>query len=68
MSKLRPWEILTSRITYEDKWLRMRTDTCKTGHGKVINDFHIIEAKDWVNIIALTDRGEVVCILSLIHI
>lgn len=67
MSKILPWEVTATRITYEDEWLRVRTDTCKTGAGKLIENFHIIEPKDWVNIIALTDGGEVVCIREYRH-
>lgn len=67
MTKLKPWKVLSSKITYEDNWLRVRTDACETGQGKIIEDFHIIEPSDWVNVIAITDGGNVVCIREYRH-
>ncbi|MEO1475411.1 MAG: NUDIX hydrolase [Pseudomonadota bacterium] len=67
MTELKPWRTLSSRITYEDQWLRLRADRCETSDGKVIDPFHIIDASDWVNVAALTDDGNVVLIREYRH-
>ncbi|MEI6440999.1 MAG: NUDIX hydrolase [Alphaproteobacteria bacterium] len=54
----RPWTVLTSKITYADRWLRIRTDDVRTGRGDVIADFHILEYPDWINVIAVQDDGQ----------
>ena len=51
---LKPWRVLASAITYEDRWLRVRSDDCVTASGTRINPYHVIEYADWVNVVALT--------------
>ncbi|MEM6410861.1 MAG: NUDIX hydrolase [Pseudomonadota bacterium] len=67
MSKLKPWRTLSSSITYEDKWLTLRADRCETAGGKIIDPFHVIDAPDWVNVVALTETGDVVLIREYRH-
>ena len=55
---MKPWKILSSRQTYKDKWLGVRTDTVELANGAVIPDFHIIEYKEWAAILAFTEDGE----------
>lgn len=67
MSRLEPWRILKSRQTYKDQWLSVRSDTCQRADGHIIDPFHIIEAREWINITALTDEGNVVLIREYRH-
>ena len=67
MSGLKPWRVVASRITFQDQWLTLRSDTCETHDGRVIDPFHVIDARDWVNIVALTDAGDVVLIHEYRH-
>lgn len=54
---MQPWQVLGSSITYEDRWLRVRSDHCLTAEGVHIAPYHVIEYPDWVNVVALT-RGD----------
>ena len=65
--KLAPWLVTESRISYEDRWLRVRTDTCETQEGHVIGPWHIIERGPWVNVLALTSDKEVVLVREYRH-
>ncbi|MEO0882893.1 MAG: NUDIX hydrolase [Pseudomonadota bacterium] len=67
MTIIKPWQILSSSITYQDEWLTLRADRCKAPRGRIIDPFHIVEASDWVNVVALTDRGDVVLIREYRH-
>lgn len=64
---IKPWRILSSRETFKDRWLSIRSDRCQTADGKIIEPFHIIEADNWTNIVALTDDGDVVLIKEYRH-
>ncbi|MEM9938610.1 MAG: NUDIX hydrolase [Pseudomonadota bacterium] len=64
---IRPWKILSSHQTYRDKWLSIRSDRCETADGQIIEPFHVIEAKNWINVVALTDEGNVVLIEEYRH-
>ena len=64
---IKPWKVLSSKITFTDAWMTLRTDQCELGNGNVIDNYHVIDAKTWVNVIALTDDGEVVLIREYRH-
>lgn len=49
-----PWRVLSSVVTYRDKWITLRSDHCITPHGIEVAPFHVIEFPDWVNVVALT--------------
>jgi ADP-ribose pyrophosphatase len=57
---LKPWSVSDSKITYQDRWLTVRSDTCVRSDGLVISPYHVIEAHTWVCIVALTPDNRVV--------
>jgi 8-oxo-dGTP pyrophosphatase MutT (NUDIX family) len=61
------WKVLESRVTYEDRWLKLRTDRCETPSGKILQGFHVIELPDWINVIALDSELNVVLALEYRH-
>jgi len=63
-----PWRVVTSSITYEDRWLRIRSDHCLTPRGAHVNPYHVIEYPNWVNVVALTrDTLELVLVREYRH-
>lgn len=54
LDAVRPWKVVASSVTFEDRWLRVRSDHCLTPRGIEVNPFHVIEYPDWVNVVALT--------------
>ncbi|GHO97907.1 DNA mismatch repair protein MutT [Reticulibacter mediterranei] len=65
--KLAPWRVTGSRITYEDRWLKIRTDQCETQDGRVIGSWHVMEGSPWVNVLALTEDRQVVLVCEYRH-
>ncbi|WP_423142958.1 NUDIX hydrolase [Parablastomonas sp. CN1-191] len=63
----KPWRVLASRIVHADRWLRLRADTCETDEGARIDPYYVIEAGDWVQVVAVTDALEVVTIRLYRH-
>ncbi|OWV79047.1 DNA mismatch repair protein MutT [Rhizobium sp. R634] len=57
--ELKPWSVTASRITYEDRWIRLRSDDCLTADGTVIAPFHVLDYPDWINVIPLMPDGRV---------
>ena len=64
---LKPWVVEDSRITYADRWLKVRTDRCVSPSGPVIDPFHVLEYPAWVNVVALTPDGEIVLVRQYRH-
>ncbi|ANL83260.1 NUDIX hydrolase [Rhizobium phaseoli] len=57
--ELKPWSVTASRITYEDRWIRLRSDDCLTAAGTVVAPFHVLDYPDWINVIPLLPDGRV---------
>ena len=64
---MKPWKTLSSRQTFKDPWLSVRTDTVELTDGQVLNDYHVLEYKDWVSVLAFTEAGELVIIREYRH-
>lgn len=64
---MKPWKILSSRQTYKDKWLGVRTDTVELPNGQTISDFHVIEYKEWASVVAFREDGRLIIIREYRH-
>jgi 8-oxo-dGTP pyrophosphatase MutT (NUDIX family) len=62
-----PWTVTRSEITFEDPWLKVRSDRCVTGAGRVVEPFHVLEYPAWVNVVAITPRHEIVLVREYRH-
>lgn len=56
----KPWSVSDSKITYQDHWITLRSDSCVRSDGLVISPYHVIESGTWVCIVALTTDHKVV--------
>jgi 8-oxo-dGTP pyrophosphatase MutT (NUDIX family) len=63
----RHWKVLGSKITYEDRWFRLRTDRCETAQGRILEGFHVVEFPDWINVIGLDDELNVILVREYRH-
>ena len=64
---LQLWKVLESKVTYQDRWIRLRTDRCLTSRGAMIEGYHILEFHPWINVIALTADGQIVLVREYRH-
>jgi ADP-ribose pyrophosphatase len=62
-----PWTVTSSRITYEDPWLKIRSDRCVTHDGQVVEPYHVLEYPTWVTVVALTEDGQLVLVREYRH-
>jgi ADP-ribose pyrophosphatase len=51
---LQPWRVLSSTMTFADRWLKVRTDRCITAVGVEVSPYHVIVSSDWTAVAALT--------------
>ncbi|TMJ24814.1 MAG: NUDIX hydrolase [Alphaproteobacteria bacterium] len=58
--RIEPWRLLESIYSFSDRWLRLRSDTVRLPGGSTLTPYHVIEAADWVNVVAISAAG---CIL-----
>ncbi|HEX4303651.1 MAG TPA: NUDIX hydrolase [Rhizomicrobium sp.] len=63
----RPWTVLSSTVSFEDRWLKVRSDHCVTAAGAHVAPFHVLDYPDWVNVVPLTKDLRVVLIREYRH-
>lgn len=63
----KPWDILSSRRDRSYRIFQIRTDHARSPRTGRSHDFYILESRDWVNVIPLTNGGDVVLIHQFRH-
>jgi len=61
------WKVLTREYLARKPWYTVRVDRVELPNGTVIPEYWISEYAPWVNVVALTDRDEVVLIRQYRH-
>ena len=54
------WKVLSSEYLIRRPWLTARRDVAQLPDGRVNSEYYVLEYPDWVNIIALTEDGQMV--------
>lgn len=62
------WKLVASRYSFQDQWLKLRSDTVLLPDGQTLDPYHVIELPDWVNVIAITEAGNVVLVEQYRHV
>jgi 8-oxo-dGTP pyrophosphatase MutT (NUDIX family) len=62
-----PWKVRASRYSFRDRWLSVRSDSCTAADGTAIDPYHIVELPDWVNVVALTQKRDIVLVNEYRH-
>jgi len=64
---IEPWRLLDSIYAFSDRWLRLRSDTVRLPSGSTLTPYHVIEAADWVNVVAISDTGCIILVEQYRH-
>lgn len=61
------WLTLASRYVLDNRWLRVREDRCRTGHGTEVEAYYVIERNDFAMVVAITGDREAVLVRQYKH-
>ncbi len=64
---IEPWRLLSSIYAFSDRWLKLRSDTVRLPGGSTLTPYHVIEAADWVNVVAISEAGCIVLVEQYRH-
>jgi 8-oxo-dGTP pyrophosphatase MutT (NUDIX family) len=64
---LAPWQLLESTYAFRDRWLTVRSDTVRLPSGRTLSPYHVVEAADWVNVVAISEAGNVILVEQYRH-
>lgn len=67
MSAIKEWELLDSRVDRDFRVFRIGVNKALSPRTNRVSEFYTIETKDWVNVIPLTEQGDVVMIKQFRH-
>jgi ADP-ribose pyrophosphatase YjhB (NUDIX family) len=66
-NELKKWKTNSSKYLVNDRWLKLRADSCTTPEGHIIEPFYILEYSDWVNCFVVDDNHDVVMVKHYRH-
>ena len=55
-----PWKVLESEYLVRRPWLTVRRESLELPNGGTIPEYYVLEYPDWVNVIAITEDGNVI--------
>ena len=61
------WRTLSSRTILTDRWIDLRADECETENGNTIAPYYVLTYPDWVHVVALTERKELILVEQYRH-
>lgn len=61
------WTIDSSEYIVDDKFLKLRRDSCTTPQGGKVGSYYVLELADWVNCIAIDDNDDVMTLRHYRH-
>jgi ADP-ribose pyrophosphatase len=64
---LPPWTIDNSEYIINDRFLKLRRDSCTTPQGGKVDTYYVLELKDWVNCIAIDENDNVMMLRHYRH-
>jgi 8-oxo-dGTP pyrophosphatase MutT (NUDIX family) len=64
---IEPWRLIESTYTYRDRWLTLRSDSVRLPNGNMLSPYHVIEIADWVNVVAISDAGDMLLVEQYRH-
>jgi 8-oxo-dGTP pyrophosphatase MutT (NUDIX family) len=64
---IEPWQLLDSTYAFRDRWLSVRSDSVRLPGGKTLSPYHVVEVADWVNVVAISDAGNVILVEQYRH-
>jgi 8-oxo-dGTP pyrophosphatase MutT (NUDIX family) len=64
---IEPWRLVESTYPYRDRWLSLRSDSVRLPNGNMLSPYHVIEMVDWVNVVAISDAGNVLLVEQYRH-
>jgi ADP-ribose pyrophosphatase len=64
---IKPWRCIGSQPNQSFRVFSVRTDTAVSPRTGMTHDFYVIESRDWINIIPLTEDHQVVMVKQYRH-
>ncbi len=61
------WKVLDTKEVLNTPFCRFRIDRCELPDGRIMPKYYVLDFTDWVNIVPVTENGEIVLIRQYRH-
>jgi ADP-ribose pyrophosphatase len=61
------WRVLAQRYALKLPFFALRVDTVQTGRGVVLDDYPVIESRDWICVVCLDEANQAVMVKQYRH-
>jgi 8-oxo-dGTP pyrophosphatase MutT (NUDIX family) len=58
----KPWRQISTQEVFSNRYFRLRIDECELGNGKIMPKYFILDFPDWVQVVALNKRNELILV------
>lgn len=59
---MKKWRTTNSKIVVEDRWIKLRADTCVTAEGHTVAPYYVLEYGAWVNCFVIDENSDVIMV------
>lgn len=63
----KPWQKISNQKVYSRSWFTIKEEACLLPNGKIINPYFIVDVPNWVNVIVVNDKEEMVMVQQYRH-
>jgi ADP-ribose pyrophosphatase len=67
IAMIKDWDLIDSKVDRDYRVFKIKVDTSLSPRTKKAGEFYVIDTNDWVNIIPITEDGQVVMIKQFRH-
>jgi 8-oxo-dGTP pyrophosphatase MutT (NUDIX family) len=65
--ELPKWQTTASKYVVDDRWLKVRADTCLTPDGQTIEPWYVLEYPEWINCLVVDNEDNVIWLRHYRH-
>ena len=62
------WKVVSSHYSFQDRWVKVRSDKVLLPNGQILDSYHAVEVANGVNIIPITDDGNILLVEQYRHV
>lgn len=64
---MQKWRLLRTKQLISNQWIGVRQDECLTARGTRVDNYFVVEKSDYVMVVAITTRGELLLVRQYKH-
>jgi ADP-ribose pyrophosphatase len=64
---MQKWQTTSSKTLVDDKWLKLRVDSCATPTGGKVDAYYVLEPNDWANCVVIDADGNLIMVRHYRH-